>query len=188
MPAITKSSIERLRKRIVDLQVRGKDFTLTSGAQGQHYIDIKGACLEPDTLYTIAGTFVKWMQELGLQVAGGAALGADPIVGAMVIVSALKPFSYPIKGFIVRKNIGDLGADNIFEGHSDRGAEAVIVEDVLSMGNSTLHAARMAQSKGMKVKNVFVVVDKKRGGAQKLVQAGFNVRSIFTLASLNLPK
>ena len=40
MPAITKKSIEKLRERIIALQVRNKDFVLSSGASGKHYIDI----------------------------------------------------------------------------------------------------------------------------------------------------
>ncbi|MBN2209517.1 MAG: hypothetical protein JW759_09505 [Candidatus Coatesbacteria bacterium] len=187
MPAITKKSIDKLRERIVALQVRDKDFVLSSGASGKHYIDIKGACLEPESLYTIAGTFVMWMKEMNVSVAGGGALGADPIVGAMVAISDLSPFNYPIKGFIVRKSLSEFGTDNLVEGFTERGATAVIVDDVLSTGSSTLRIAQMARGVGMNVKGVFAVVDKMRGGAQKVVSAGFECRSLFTLASLKLP-
>jgi len=186
MPAITKKSIENLRQRIAALQVRDKDFVLSSGASGQHYIDIKGVCLEPESLYTIAGTFVKWMKEMDVSVAGGGALGADPIVGAMVAISHLSPFNHPIKGFLVRKRLGEFGTDKLVEGCTERGAAAIIVDDVLSTGSSTLRTAQMARSFGMTVKGVFAVVDKMRGGAQKVVGAGYDCRSIFTLPSLKL--
>ncbi len=187
MPAITKRSIEKLRQMIVGLQVRDKDFVLSSGASGRHYIDIKGVCLEPESLYTIAGTFVKWMKEMGVSVAGGGALGADPIVGAMVAISHLSPFNHPIKGFLVRKSLGEFGTDKLVEGCTERGAAAIIVDDVLSTGSSTLRTAQMARNFGMTVKGVFAVVDKMRGGAQKVVEAGYDCRSIFTLSSLKLP-
>ncbi|RLC46132.1 MAG: hypothetical protein DRH70_06125 [Candidatus Coatesbacteria bacterium] len=184
MPAITKKLVENLRQRIIALQVRNKDFVLSSGARGRHFIDIKGACLEPESLYTIAGTFVKWMKAMDVSVAGGGALGADPIIGAMVAISHLPPFNHPIRGFIVRKSLNEFGTDNLIEGYVERGAAAVIVDDVLSTGGSTLRTVQMAKSNGMKVKAVFAVVDKMRGGAQKVVEAGYDCRSIFTLSSL----
>ncbi len=187
MPVITKKSIEKLRESIAAFQVRNKDFVLSSGARGQHYIDIKGACLEAESLYTIAGTFVKWMKDMDVWIAGGGALGADPIIGAMVAISHLAPFSYPIKGFIVRKSLSEYGTDNLVEGCTERGAAAVIVDDVLSTGSSTLRTVQTAKSSGMTVKAVFAVVDKMRGGAQKVVNAGYECRSIFTLSSLKLP-
>jgi len=184
MPAITKKLVEDLRQRIIALQVRDKDFVLSSGAQGHHFIDIKGACLEPESLYVIAGTFVKWMKAMNVSLAGGGALGADPIIGAMVAISQLAPFKHPIKGFIVRKSLNEFGTDSLVEGCVERGAAAVIVDDVLSTGGSTLWTVQMAKSSGMKVKAVFAVVDKMRGGAQKVVGAGYDCRSIFTLSSL----
>lgn len=187
MPAITKVAIEKLRQRIVELQVRGKDFVLSSGARGRHYIDIKGACLHSESLYVIAGTFVRWMKEMEVSVVGGGSLGADPIVGAMVALSNVKPFSYPIDGFLVRKSIGEYGTDNLVEGMFERGAKAVIVEDVLSTGTSTQRIVQTTRSRGVSVKAVFAVVDKMRGGAQKMVEAGYDCRSIFTLTSLKLP-
>ncbi|MBN1593618.1 MAG: hypothetical protein JW941_10295 [Candidatus Coatesbacteria bacterium] len=186
MPAITKKAIEELRQKIAALQIHNKDFVLSSGARGQNYIDIKGACLEPDSLYAIAGTFVNWMQEMDVSLAGGGALGADPIIGAMVAISHLPPFKHPIKGFIVRKSLSEFGTDNLVEGCVERGASAVIVDDVLSTGSSTLRIVRTAKSLGMNVKAVFAVVDKMRGGAQKLVTEGYDCRSIFTLSSLKL--
>jgi len=188
MPAITKAALERLRQRIVELQVHKKEFMLPSGAQGRHFLDIKGVCLEPESLYIIAGTFLKWMKEMDVAIAGGSTLGADPIIGAMVALSPLRPFSFPIEGFIVRKSLSEFGTDKLLEGKVKRGAKAVVVDDVVSTGMSTLRAARVAQSYGLSVKAVFAVVDKMRGGAQKIIEAGYSFRSMFTLSSLNLRK
>ncbi|MCD6326223.1 hypothetical protein J7M28_01520 [bacterium] len=188
MPTITKKSIEKLREKIASAQVTGKDFVLSSGAKGKDYLDMKGVCLDSESLYTIAATFIKWMKDMGVSTVGGSALGADPIVGAIVAISTLKPFEHPVNGFIIRKVLGESGTDKIIEGDIKRGTEAVMVEDVLSAGGSTLRATRMAQNCGIKIREVFVVVDKMRGGARKLIDAGYSCRSIFTLSSLKQPE
>ena len=74
------------------------------------------------------------------------AIGADPITGAVITCGWQQGLS--LKGFIVRKEAKQHGSRNMVEGPIGEGGQAVIVEDVVTTGGSSVLAIERARAAG----------------------------------------
>ena len=113
---------------------------------------------------------------------GGLSMGADPVVSAAIVVSAIE--KRPVQGFLVRKEAKGHGRKKQIEGMEEtRGRRVAIVDDVCTTGGSTLEAIEAAQREGCEVVAVISLVDREEGGSETL-RAKYNYRSIFTAREL----
>lgn len=60
------------------------------------------------------------------------------------------------------------------------GAEIVLLEDVVTSGNSVLRAAQVLTEAGYKIRKIIALVDRIEGGAEAIRDAGYSFKSIFT--------
>ena len=58
------------------------------------------------------------------------------------------------------------------------------VEDVITSGSSVLETTEVLQKQGLKVKDVFVFLDREQGGKTNLENNGLKVRSIINVTEL----
>jgi orotate phosphoribosyltransferase/uridine monophosphate synthetase len=73
------------------------------------------------------------------------------------------------------------------EGRINHGDTALIIDDLITKGSSTLETAALLEENGVKVKDVIVLVDREHGAAERLRQHGYNLISILKLdVMLNL--
>ena len=91
-------------------------------------------------------------------------IGADPITAAVVTMSAVR--CTPLAGFMVRKESKGHGTNQYIEGPVQPGDEAVIVEDVVTTGGSSLLAIERRRAFGLKIRGVIAIVDRMEGGAE----------------------
>ena len=113
---------------------------------------------------------------------GGLSMGADPLVTAAGVVSAIE--KRPLPGFLVRKTAKEHGRQKQIEGmENPRGKKVVIVDDVCTTGGSTQEAIDAAEREGCEVIGVISLVDREEGGSEML-RAKYNYRSIFTAREL----
>jgi len=82
------------------LAYREGDFLLSSGVRSSYYINAKEVTLHPQGSLTIGRLLLSMVPE-GTQGVAGLTLGADPIVAAVTVVSAME--NRPLVGLIVRK-------------------------------------------------------------------------------------
>ncbi len=117
---------------------------------------------------------------------GGPTIGADPIVGHVVglsweraqagatrhlrVARTVPPAAgpRPLAGFLVRKAEKDHGTGRVIENDIPKGSRALVFEDVVTTGGSTLEAIRRAEEAGIEVAGVAAVVDREQGGEQAL--------------------
>jgi orotate phosphoribosyltransferase len=113
---------------------------------------------------------------------GGLSMGADPVVSAAIVVSAIE--KQPVQGFLVRKEAKGHGRKKQIEGMEEtRGKRVAIVDDVCTTGGSTQEAIAAAEREGCEVIAVISLVDREEGGSESL-RAKYNYRSIFTAREL----
>ena len=113
---------------------------------------------------------------------GGLTLGADPIVTAVAVVSALE--GRPLSAFIVRKEPKGHGAQRSIEGYDGkRGSRVIVVDDVCTTGDSILKAADRAEDAGYHVVAAFCVVDREEGGTG-LIAKKYPFYALFTAKEL----
>ena len=120
------------------------DFTLASGKKATYYLDGKQVTLDPTGARLVAEGLLDLLTAGPLPAAiGGMSIGADPITAAVVTMSAVR--GTPLLGFMVRKEAKGHGTNQYIEGPVTPGQTAVIVEDVVTTGGSSLRAIERAE-------------------------------------------
>jgi orotate phosphoribosyltransferase len=176
------------RERLANL-LRGKslvrgEFTLASGKKSDYYLDCRLTTLDPEGALHTGYCVLELLDEMGIKpdAIGGLSMGADPLVTAAGVVSAIE--KRPLPGFLVRKTAKEHGRQKQIEGMENlRGKKVVVVDDVCTTGGSTQEAIDAAEREGCEVVGVISLVDREEGGSEML-RAKYNYRSIFTAREL----
>ena len=161
------------------------DFVLSSGARSNHYVDCKLTTLDPRGAW-LAG---QCMHELirrqesamgvHIQAVGGLTMGADPIALATGIYSFVAKDKQPLQTFSVRKTPKSHGQTKLIEGNFKAGDTVVVIDDVVTRGESTIAAINAVLKEGGKIAFAAVLVDRQEGGREKIEQMGYKVVSVF---------
>jgi orotate phosphoribosyltransferase len=112
------------------------------------------------------------------------AVGADPITASVITLAGIR--NRPLKGFIVRKESKEHGRGRVVEGPVLPGERAVIVEDVVTTGGSSLAAIERVEQFGLSVARVIAVVDRLEGGTEMLAQRGYSLKSLLTVRDFGI--
>ena len=100
------------------------------------------------------------------------------------MISAKENAANPLRVFSVRKAQKAHGQTKLIEGNFTEGDQVVVVDDVVTKGESTLKAIdAVLEAKG-KVAFVAVLVDREEGGRQKIEERGYKVFPLFTKQDL----
>jgi len=135
------------------------DFTLSSGAKSDYYIDCRTTTLHAEGGRLTGLAILDLLREHKLKPAavGGLTMGADPIVSNVATASAWYAIEHPnshqgtalIHGFLVRKAEKTHGTGRRIEGFFEKDAPVIIVDDVCTTGASTITAIEAAKDAGM---------------------------------------
>jgi len=174
--------LELLRK----LSLEKRDVTLSSGRKSNYYVDGKQTTLNPEGIYLTGKLLYQRIRALPLRVdaVGGLTLGADPLVSAVALWSQLE--KDPLPAFIVRKEAKGHGTGAWLEGLKNipPAARVVIVEDVVTTGDSALRAIARSEEAGYKVVKVMALLDRLEGGREKLKEKGYELEAIINREEL----
>jgi len=169
-----RSSLLHLLSRI---SFKLGDFTLSSGAKSDYYIDCRTTTLHAEGARLTGLAILDLLRENKLKPAavGGLTMGADPIVSAVSIASATRALEHPnaalIHGFLVRKAEKTHGTGRRIEGFFEKGAPVVVVDDVCTTGASTITAIEAAKDAGMKVVAALCLVEREEAKGRPAVEA-----------------
>lgn len=172
----------KLLDLICELAYKSGEFVLSSGQSSTYYINGKQVTLHPyGALWT--GQIFLSMLPAGTKAVAGLTLGADPIVSAVSVVSAY--IQQPVVALIVRKQSKSHGTQAWIEGLTlPPDTEVVVLEDVVTTGNSALMAVQRLRDAGYRVNLVLALVDRLQGGAACFAAAGLEFRSVFTITEI----
>jgi len=100
-------------------------------------------------------------------------------VGGLILASAysLETSTPMIYARIRPEGTGKRG----IEGRFTKGDTALIIDDLITRGSSTIETAALLEENGLKVKDVLVLIDREHGAAERLRQHGYNLMSILKL-------
>jgi orotate phosphoribosyltransferase len=153
------------------------DFTLSSGAKSDYYIDCRTTTLhaEGGRLTGLAILDLLHEQKLKPAAVGGLTMGADPIVSNVATASAYHAMQHHgahlIHGFLVRKAEKAHGTGRRIEGFFEKEAPVIIVDDVCTTGASTITAIEAAKQSGMKVIAAICLVEREEAKGRAAVEA-----------------
>ncbi|MBI3595517.1 MAG: orotate phosphoribosyltransferase [Nitrospirae bacterium] len=177
------------RTRLMEILVKDSfqysetpQFRLVSGKTSQFYIDCKKTTYNAEAMNLIGEILFSKMSGIQLDAIGGLTLGADPIAFAVSMISFQK--GRPIKSFVIRKKPKEHGMKYSIEGKLEGVKRVVIVEDVVTTGQSTLDAITKAEEAGLEIVKVFALVDREEGGKEEVLKRVRNFEALFTKSEL----
>jgi orotate phosphoribosyltransferase len=182
----TTTDLTTLRQKLLDLFCRlayqEGDFVLSSGQRSSYYINGKQVTLHPQGALAMARLLLPMLPE-DTQAVAGLTLGADPIVSAVSVVSVYENRLIP--ALIIRKEAKGHGTMAYIEGPSlHQGAKVVVLEDVVTTGQSALKAVERLQAAGYTVDRVISLIDRLQGGGALYESAGLQFEALFTIQDL----
>ncbi|BAY82489.1 orotate phosphoribosyltransferase [Calothrix parasitica NIES-267] len=182
----TNSDLNNIRQSLLDLfcqlAYQEGDFVLSSGARSSYYINGKQVTLHPQGALAI-GRLLFNMLPSDTQAVAGLTLGADPIVSAVSVVSALE--NRPIPALIVRKEAKGHGTKAYVEGPSlPEGAKVIVLEDVVTTGQSAMKAVNRLRDAGYTVNQVISLIDRQQGGAKYYKSVNLQFQAVFPITDI----
>jgi orotate phosphoribosyltransferase len=176
----------KLLKLLREKSVFFGSFKLSSGATSNYYVDCKLTTLNPEGALLVGQVLYEMIDEkassLGIKIdaVGGLTMGADPVALAIGMASVKhNPHGY-YEIFSVRKTAKTHGQNKLIEGNFQRGNHVVVIDDVVTRGDSTLQAIQAVEQAGGSVEFVAVLVDRQEGGREKIEGKGYTVVSAFS--------
>jgi orotate phosphoribosyltransferase len=147
---------------------RAAPFTLAGGQLSHDYIDGKYAMDTGARLMTVSRAIADLAAMHGIEydAVGGLTMGADPLAHGVALVTGKAWFS-------VRKQQKQRGTEQWIEGtRLRRGAEVLLVDDVVTTGGSVALASDRVTAVGAIVRGVIPMVDRGGGAAKLFAERG----------------
>ncbi len=161
-----------------DLQaIQFGNFTLQSGAQSPIYVDLRLLVSNPQALALAASQYGKLLDELVFDRLAAIPYAGLPL-GTAVALQTRMPLIYP------RKEVKEYGSGRTIEGWFNPGETVVVLDDLISSGNSKTSAIKPLVEAGLQVHDIVVLIDRESGGREELAAQNVTVHSVFKLRDL----
>lgn len=182
---------ERLRELIRDLAVVRGRVTLSSGAEADHYVDLRRITLHHEAAPLVGRVMLDLLRSEGLvpgvEAVGGLTLGADPVATSILHASAADPtLEQALDAFVVRKAQKAHGLQRRIEGPDVVGRRVVAVEDTSTTGGSVLTACEALREAGADIAAVAVIVHRSDASREAVEAAGYRYLAAYDIAELEI--
>ena len=174
-----------LLELILEVSFRRQKVTLASGAESDFYLDLRQTLMRPRGLALSGGLVLdRLLAGPPVHAVGGMAVGAVPLVSAVLAAAAARDPATALLGFFVRKRAKQHGLARRIEGGFEPGQTVALVEDTMTTGGSTIEALDTVEADGGKVARVLCIVDRGEGAAAAFAARGIELEALFGRADL----
>lgn len=181
---------ERLRVLIRDLAVVRGHVVLSSGAEADHYVDLRRVTLHHEAAPLVGRVMLDLLRREGLvpgvEAVGGLTLGADPVATSILHASAADGTTAPLDAFVVRKANKAHGLQRRIEGPDVTGRRVVAVEDTSTTGGSVLTACEALTEAGADIAAVAVIVHRSDASREAVEAAGYRYLAAYDISELEI--
>jgi orotate phosphoribosyltransferase len=181
----TSERRRELLELILEISFRRERVVLASGRESDFYLDLRQTLMRPRGV-RLAGELVleRLLAGTGVEAVGGMAVGAVPLVSAVLAAAAARDPDTRLVGFFVRKEAKRHGLGRRIEGAFAAGQTVALLEDTVTTGASTLEALDAVLAEGAKVARVLCLVDRGEGAEKAFAERGLALEALFTRADL----
>jgi orotate phosphoribosyltransferase len=159
-------------------------FRLSSGKHSKYYIDCKQILSYPEARRLIAELIYERIADCSFDAIGGLEIGAYPIATSVSDIIYQKTKA-SVRAFVVRKVPKTHGIQDLIAGSVKKGDRVLIVDDVVTGGDSTIKAIEGARAAGLIVERVIALVDRNEADGQEHIEAmGVKFEALCTLPEL----
>ncbi len=157
--------------------VRFGRFELHSGRTSPIYLDLRLLASYPAALRQAAAAYRRLLETLSFDLLAATPLAGLPI-GTAICLEMNLPLIYP------RKQAKRYGTGKQIEGRWEVGQKVVIVDDLITSGDSLLKSITFLKAAGLRVSDAVVLIDREQGGRETLQAEGYHLHSVMTLRQL----
>jgi uridine monophosphate synthetase len=157
--------------------VRLGNFTLHSGRRSPIYIDLRLLVSYPAVLQQVASAYEPLLARCSYDLLAAYPYAALPI-GTAIALQTGRPLIYP------RKTAKGYGTGKLVEGVWRVGQTAVVIEDLITSGDSILQAIAALKAAGLQVQDAVVLIDREQTGREMLAQNGYRLHGVMTINQL----
>jgi uridine monophosphate synthetase len=152
-------------------------FTLRSGAESSVYIDMRNAYGNVSLMKQLAQEALETIADITYDCICPVPYGAIPFATAMSL-SAEKPL------IVLRKEAKKYGTEKRIEGQWHVGTRVMLVEDVVTTGQSIIEVVTALEKEDLIIAGIIVLLDREQGGVQTIENFGYPVRSLLKLSDI----
>jgi orotate phosphoribosyltransferase len=154
------------------------EIKLASGKTSKYYLDARAVTLSSAGAYLVGNLVFNLVRDWDVAAVGGPTLGADPIVGALAVISYEN--KKPLNTFLIRKTPKAHGRMLQVEGPQiSSGSDVVLLDDVATTGGSLVEAIAILKKIGVSVRRAIVIVDREEGAKENLAREGCELIALF---------
>ena len=173
--------IEQLESLVLTLfdikAVRFGRFELHSGKISPIYIDLRLLASYPDALRQSAAAYRHILEDQAFDLLAATPLAGLPI-GTAISLDMNVPLIYP------RQSAKSYGTGKQIEGRWKIGQTAVVIDDLITTGDSLLKGIAFLKAAGIRVQSAVVLIDREQGGKKTLREQGYSLLSAITLSQM----
>ncbi|MEI9478959.1 MAG: orotate phosphoribosyltransferase [Deltaproteobacteria bacterium] len=155
------------------------DYTLTSGKKSPYYIDLRQTISSPITMDWIGNSLTRIIIN---------EIGRDKIDKILGVPTAGVPFATVVSQKLgipliyYRQARKEHGVRKKVEGILDRNDRVLVVDDLITTGESVIEAAEVVRDQGGVVNEMVVLLDREQGGQQRLRSCRIEPHVLFKIS------
>lgn len=150
------------------------NFKLHSGRTSPIYLDLRLLVSYPAVLRQVTAAYRPTLDRLTFDLLAATPLAGLPIGTALCLDLGL-PLIYP------RQSAKSYGTGKRIEGKWQVGQTALVVDDLVTSGDSILQTITSLKAAGLHVQDAVVLIDRQQGGVATLGQQGYHLHAVMTL-------